>query len=71
MGHFRGVLVIDLSPSQLALAHSIRCHGDKQLHPQITAKLPPGIDQGLCLPSLYSKAQIYDQRLCFSFWHFM
>lgn len=47
MGHVWWAPAIDLSLSALALAGASRCHSDKQLHPQITAVIPLGIDQGL------------------------
>lgn len=64
MGHFkpsknsiwRGIkecfwwfMIIDLSLSRVALAHSNGCYSDKKkkLNPQITATIPPGTDQGL------------------------
>lgn len=59
MGHVWWVFVIDLSLSMLALARSTGCHSDKQLHPQITAIIPPGIDQGLLfIQSLFISTEL-------------
>lgn len=59
MGHFGWVIVIDLSSSELVLAHGTGCHSDKQLHPQITAIIPPGMDQGLVfIHSLFTSTDL-------------
>lgn len=50
-GYFWWFLIIDLSLSRVALAHSNGCYSDKEkkknLNPQITAIIPLGTDQGL------------------------
>lgn len=64
-GYFGGFLSIDPSPCQIAVAYGIGCHGDEELHPQITAKLPPGIDQGLCLPNRLRGRDLWRETVSF------
>lgn len=64
MGHVWWAPAIDLSLSELALAGSHGCHSDKQLHPQITAVIPPGIDQGLLfIQSLFISTELHAETV--------